>query len=275
MHGSFTAPGAGRLLHQQPDAGHARVLLIRCRPGNSDGAILSWGESLTIGQRDSSLVVDIGSESVYLPLGENSDQTIIFRLAISENDADLRIESGVSAKTALSFWPADQANDLVFGDGSFERAGWNGRISFIAIYDTAESRVDQLPAFAKPTRNSINEKNDLRLRGRLLKKSVVATPESIQPYFQSVTVYEYEVMDVTAGRYFPDRIRVAHWTMLDSALLPIALAEPGAEFDLICRPFTECRNVATIHLSDTLEVSDLQLFFDTGHAAITAGNGQN
>ena len=78
-------------------------------------------------------------------------------------------------------------------------------------------------------------------------------------------VFEYEVEKVLAGTFRPERIRVAHRSILDGQPLPTNDPEPGALCRLVLEPYAENPQLQSLYLSDTLEEApDRGLFYHHG-----------
>lgn len=268
LHGSFIAPKAGALL-RQPDEGEAIHILISGVSGTRTGRIIGIGQDFQVLRNKQSLELRINGESLTCANDNVTDEPFDIRIVLGHTQVSFVIVGKPLFRKLLNKWPAINRQNLVFGSGTISVPGWDGRIESFSIYKSNVENVQTTPGFAQPYLNTYTSGNVLTVRCELLKKSTVATPESIHPYFQSVTVYEYKVLDVIGGRYIPEKIRIAHWTMLDGRLLPIVSLSPGEVIELTCRPFGACPNVSTVHLSDTLgNLEQKELYFDTSDAAL-------
>ncbi len=171
--------------------------------------------------------------------------------------------------------PHDLASgDLVFGSGTVEKVGWAGLLEGFAFHQESLSAGD-IAKGHEAYRNRIESRPNpevVRLRAKLITKSEVSSPEDIAPYRESLAVFEYEVLEVHKGLYFPKKIRVVHWVILDGASVPFGRIGIGEEVELSLTKFEESRQLSTVNLSDTLDFDfDLDLFFDAGDAALIWG----
>ena len=64
------------------------------------------------------------------------------------------------------------------------------------------------------------------------------------------------------GSYAGERIRVAHWVILDGERLPAAERAVGESFELRLEPFAANPQLEPVYLSDTLGAG--ALYFATG-----------
>ncbi len=88
--------------------------------------------------------------------------------------------------------------------------------------------------------------------------------KEIQPYREALVIYEYAVTKLLSGKPpIPQRIRVAHWALLDGAGTGVEKRTDQASAHLVLDPFDANRQLQSTHQSDTLpEDFDMPLFYD-------------
>jgi len=100
------------------------------------------------------------------------------------------------------------------------------------------------------------------VRARLLAVTKTPAPEAIAPYSDALVVCEYEVDKVLTGTYSRDKLRVAHWGMLDLKKTAIARAGIGDALRLVVSPFQDHPDLAGQFVTDALtEDYDLELYY--------------
>jgi hypothetical protein len=155
---------------------------------------------------------------------------------------------------------------LVFGVGTTPGSDWAGDIEGVAIYarfvDEAEARLN-FRRYSAKTR-ARKQVPRLELQGKLLERSPVPEAKHIPPYTRALAVYEYEVEEVFAGEYAGKTVRVAHWGLLDSKVIPISERPTGESYRLVLELLEEDNpQLEGEWLSDTLTFDpDAVLYFD-------------
>lgn len=144
---------------------------------------------------------------------------------------------------------------------------WRGKIEGFALYSRA---IDA----AEATRNYAAYETKLEARkpipqteveARLVARSPVPQPAAIAPYHNALVVYEYEVTKVLKGSYNRDKIRVAHWGLLDKQPTSIGEAKIGSEYHLLLEDFKDHPELEPEFLDDTLPQDfELPLYVDAG-----------
>lgn len=164
--------------------------------------------------------------------------------------------------------------ELTLGGGSAADAGWRGTLQGISLY-ARPAQAGEAQANAAAFKAWLGQQQrppEIRVRARLGSKSHVPSAAEVAPYRESMAVFEYEVLDVLAGEYPSDRVRVAHWILLDAFALPYGAVEPGVEVTLTLCPFDSLRHLRTVNLSDTLDFNfDLDLMADAGGLSTSYG----
>jgi hypothetical protein len=167
-----------------------------------------------------------------------------------------------SVKGDLSRW---RASELVFGDAYQGDANWPGKLEGIAIYDRAleATEIQEQSVACHQLLAARQEPPRIRIVGKLKARTETPSPEKIAPYYQALGVYEYTVESVKEGKYDNPVIRVAHWVIMDKQKLPIVNRPIGASVELTLEPYAANPQLETdFWVVDTLEISDLPLFYD-------------
>lgn len=150
-----------------------------------------------------------------------------------------------------------QSRPLWFGGEPRSEATWSGILEGVAFYarfpDPEEVRENAQRYLERIRRRP--PVPSLRLRGRLLARSRIPTREEITPYREGLAIFEYQVETVLEGAYSGDRIRVAHWVILDDELTPAARRREGESSELCLEPYAANPQLEPFTLSDTLETS--------------------
>ena len=166
-----------------------------------------------------------------------------------------------TVKGDLGNW---EAAHLVFGDNWTASRNWPGTLEGVALFSRAlsatEAAQDAETYTKKATRRVLPV---LRVKGKLLAKSPVPSLQKIAPYYQSLVTYTYEVEKVIEGKYEEKNIRVAHWGLMEKKVLPeIADRKIDQSYEFELQPMNSNRQLESQWLEDTLETSDLPLFYD-------------
>ena len=93
----------------------------------------------------------------------------------------------------------------------------------------------------------------VRVRARLAAESPLPTPEQIVPYREALVLREYEVPPKKQDRLGGERVRVAHWAVLDGQSQPLPGPQPGKRTLLLLEPWERYPWLEGTYLSDTLE----------------------
>ncbi|TNF70486.1 MAG: hypothetical protein EP299_13990 [Acidobacteria bacterium] len=153
---------------------------------------------------------------------------------------------------------------LVFGADGKGGGDWAGVLEGVAIYDRVlgpeEIGEDHLRYRAKLERRVPIPRRVVE--ARLQTRSKIPTLAEISPYREALVVFEYDVEATPEGEPLPDRIRVAHWAILDGKTLPITRIAEGQVLRLDLEPFEANPQLESLYLADTLtDVGDLPLFY--------------
>ena len=149
-------------------------------------------------------------------------------------------------------------------DGSHDFAGI---VEGVALYHRffepdeasrkAHAYLDLVAARAKVAR--------VHVKGHFAAASALPTPEQIAPYREALVVYEYAVPAKKRAKLGGDRVRVAHWAILDGEVQPLPHPTAGARVPLVLEPFDEHPRLESTYVSDTLDPApDVPLFLDVG-----------
>ncbi len=285
--GSFEAPQkvAGRLFAAAKATNELAVEATLTPAGFDEpelARIISFAKdgrrwSFTLGQEGSDLVFRIRTG----PVGSaaNRLRVRLFKLA-----------AGVPVHVVIGYSPgrlvvyrdgeqvlaSDQIQDgffhwengsLVFGAGIGGGSDWRGTLEGVGLYNRVPS--------PEAVRESYSRYRELReerpavpklvISGRLAAKSKIPTESEIAPYRQALAVYEYDVEAVHEGGASGDRLRVAHWVMLDGERQPIAGAAVGSSARLELEPFDANPQLESLYVSSTLEARPgSRLYYDAG-----------
>jgi len=160
--------------------------------------------------------------------------------------------------------------ELVFGGGPREKADappehfWRGKLESIAWHSRALT-AKEVQADSESRLKRIAEREQLpalRVRATLHQRSENPDIRQIAPYVRALAVYEYIVEEVLQGEHHQPLIRVAHWTIMEKQTLPIADRPVGGSCELTLEPFEAQPQLTAEWLSDTLDISELQLYYD-------------
>jgi hypothetical protein len=145
---------------------------------------------------------------------------------------------------------------LLFGDDWPAKQPWPGALEGIAVFKRALG-ADEVKQDAQVYLKKVQARPAvpiIQVRGKLLAKSPVPEYKQIQPYYQALAVYEYEVEKVLAGTCNEKKIRVAHWVMMEKKPLPAMADRPvGESYDLVLEPFAANLQLESQWLSNTLD----------------------
>jgi hypothetical protein len=167
---------------------------------------------------------------------------------------------------------------LAFGAEPGGVGDWSGTLEGVAIYsrllDPREVRENFLRYRDIYTGRSRGERAEetgaagrLIVRATLEETSAIPTLRQITPYRRALAVYAWRIEEVLRGRGAAagDRLRVAHWVLLDGERTPAAGLRPGAVKRLELEPFSANPQLDAHYLSETLrEAPDSALWFSAG-----------
>lgn len=250
-----------------------------------------WLTAAAAEDKTRGVILQLGSpQAPLLTLRQEGAELVLARAAAGGQDQGLcRVEAGQAGQLLLSFnsknllvyrngrliktvagaalpgkWTDGGVSIGAAGDGA---SGWSGRVAGLALgvrgvsADEALRNYEAGPGAASaPSAGAVRP---LRLRGKLLRRSDAPTFEQINPYPRAVAVYEYAVESVTAGAYNRPKILVAHWTLLDRQVLPIAELPAGLSYELEVEPYAAQAQLTGQFRSETLDADpELDLYFD-------------
>lgn len=143
---------------------------------------------------------------------------------------------------------------------------WRGTIEGIALYNralTPEEVLANYKAFRiiRETRKPVER---VELDGKLVAASRTPLLKEIQPYNSALVINEYEVVKLVSGTYVPNRIRIAHWVILDGQTQRIAQMPLGTVARIVAEPMPSQPQLEGQYVADTLDVNlDLPLYYAT------------
>jgi hypothetical protein len=131
-----------------------------------------------------------------------------------------------------------------------------GRVEGIALY-TRFFEPQEAAAHAHAYLHLVAQREPVprvRMKARLLAASVVPTPAQIVPYREALVVNEYEVPEKRRGKVGADRVRVAHWAVLDGLAQPVPGTSSGGPVSLELEPWERHPRLESTYLSNILDV---------------------
>ena len=168
---------------------------------------------------------------------------------------------------------AVQGDLTVWGDGARIAlgAGPDGARSFAGTLEGAALyqryfEPEEAAAHANAYRHVLAAREAvprLRAKARLKAASARPTPEEITPYREALVINEYALGEKKRKKLGIDRLRVAHWAVLDGATrqVPKRVGAPGVTLTL--EPWDRHPRLDAVYLSDTLPVDpDVPLYLD-------------
>jgi alginate O-acetyltransferase complex protein AlgJ len=259
--------------------GLARIVTFSGGPG---------ARNLTLGQEGRHLVMRIRTG----PTGQNADRpqvrlfpieagkavhvvvTYVPGVLIAYRNGERILESR-DIQGGLNRW---RRFPLAFGAEPGGVGDWSGTLEGVAIYsrllDPREVRENFLRYRDIYTGRSRGERAEetgaagrLIVRATLEETSAIPTLRQITPYRRALAVYAWRIEEVLRGRGAAagDRLRVAHWVLLDGERTPAAGLRPGAVKRLELEPFSANPQLDAHYLSETLrEAPDSALWFSAG-----------
>ncbi len=157
----------------------------------------------------------------------------------------------LNIKGNLSGWTNQP---LIFGnDNSFEHSDY-GKLEGISIYAREITAGDVQQKYAAYLKKMQQRKKipQLIVQAKLVQCSDIQTPQQILPYTQALAMYEYEVEKVISGTYTVQKIRAAHWVVLDKKILAAASRPINKSYRLTLEPFEDNPQLEASLMNDTL-----------------------
>jgi hypothetical protein len=163
----------------------------------------------------------------------------------------------------LSEW-RDGAS-LAFGADPGGARDFSGRIEGVTLY-TRFFEAEEAAHHANAYLATIAERAavpHLALNARLAATSDLPTPEQIVPYREALVLYEYEVPKKRRKQVGSERVRVAHWAVLDGQPQRLPDAPSRKRVRLKLEPWESHPRLESAYLSDTLEPDpEIPLYVD-------------
>jgi hypothetical protein len=153
----------------------------------------------------------------------------------------------------VSVWRDGAALSFGADPGGGRRFG--GSIEGIALYARALDATEAV-AHANAYRHVLAMRAPVprvRVRARLAAESPPPTPEQIVPYREALVVREYEVPPRKRDRLGGDRVRVAHWAVLDGRSQPLPQPAQRGRVPLVLEPWEAYPRLESTYVSDTLD----------------------
>ena len=102
----------------------------------------------------------------------------------------------------------------------------------------------------------------LVVEATLLARSEAPSLQEITPYREALAVSEYRIERVVEGVYSGERVRVAHWSILDGRIRGTnRRSKIGDSRRLTLEPFADNRQLESLYVADTLESANTPLFY--------------
>ena len=137
------------------------------------------------------------------------------------------------------FAPVWHPRGLYFGkDAWLDDHAWHGELEGIAIYDRFMD-LEEARENARRFANRMSRRPAVETHvvdATLVQRSKPPSVSGIAPYREALVVHEYQPVNTTA---IEDRIRVAHWSILDATQLSTARARVGDRRTLKLQDFSE------------------------------------
>lgn len=156
---------------------------------------------------------------------------------------------------------------LVFGGAPTGACQWAGALEGIAVYARAIGAEEAARKYAACSRRLAGRQPlpRLALEARLIEASRLPTPESISPYRRALAVNRYRVEKLIEGRYAEAEIMVAHWVIMDGAVLSSARRERDTVQRLTVEPFDGHPELEGERLIMDSDEFHLPLYYDIGN----------
>ncbi len=163
----------------------------------------------------------------------------------------------------LSEW-RDGAS-LAFGADPGGARDFVGRIEGVTLY-TRFFEAEEAARHAHAYLGMVEERAAvpfLALHARLAATSILPTPEQIVPYREALALYEYEVPKKRRKQVGSERVRVAHWAILDGVSQPLPDASNRKGVRLKLEPWESHPRLESTYLSQVAAVDpEIPLYVD-------------
>ena len=177
-------------------------------------------------------------------------------------DGEKRVELG--AETIRGDFFHWRTLPLSFGGGEESL-----RLEGVAIYDRVLDEEEVANSFERYRAEKVARPavRRVKLEARLVERTPAPRLEEISPYREALAVFTYEVVRVVAGELapggpVPDRVRVAHWSILDGDRLGINDRSLGQTYQLELEPFEANPQLASLYLGQAEAIdASLPLLF--------------
>ncbi len=289
-HDFAMALGAGSFVAEQSDAD--RILkactttnacgvevVIRPEASTGDGLreIVSFsngkphGANFVLGQRGARLIfrprlsgggpgalpdVDLGT----IPVGETAHVVVSYetgRLIAFVNGVEVADEAPPGG---FFHWPR---RSLILGNVPSGGTAWIGALEGLAIYDRFIERAEAIENHLR-YRETLAQRPEvprLVVEATLLTSSPAPSLQEISPYREALAVSEYRIDRVIEGQIPGERIRVAHWVILDGATLEADTFGVGSQRTLTLEPYADNPQLESTFVADSLPPGSAPLFY--------------
>ncbi len=151
-------------------------------------------------------------------------------------ETGILFRDGVRVTEAATVTPPESGAGLVFGDGI-----WEGTVQGIGIYNRALPAEEIERNAATWTARVSERKPTVRvvLKGKLVEVTPLKTKTEIGAYNRALSVYTYEVEEVTEGAYASEKALVSHWYYMDDTFLTSMPREIGRSYELTIEPASD------------------------------------
>lgn len=154
---------------------------------------------------------------------------------------------------------------MSIGDAVASGQPWQGAIEGIALFSRAltanEIATDATTYAQRAAKRTVPE--SVRVKAKLINKSVTPDPRRILPYVQAMVMFEYEVEQVVEGKCDAKVIRVQTWTIMEGQKLPVAERPVGQSYDLVLGRVEDYHWLDVQWLDSTLDDNpDLPVYYD-------------
>ncbi len=159
-----------------------------------------------------------------------------------------------------------ERHHFLMGDEYQGDRTWEGTLEGVAIYsrfmdkEEAHANARHYLGFVS-ARKSVPQ---VQVEAKLLATSQFPTLAQIEPYREALVIYEYQVVNSVENKLVgnDDRIRVAHWALLNGGQMPARQHEVGQRYQLMLEPFAANTQIEGMYQSDTLpDDFDVELFY--------------
>jgi hypothetical protein len=192
-----------------------------------------------------------------------------FHLAVTyENGVLVSYRNGAEAarsKEVTGDFSAWTAQHLVFGSDLAEGRNWPGCLEGVALFSRALTATE-IQAEHKWFCTKVAPRKPpriLEIKGKLTARSTTPKKADLGPYNRALVTYEYDVENVTSGKYDEKKIRVMHWGIVSRQPNSSVIERPlGKSCLLRLEALADNPQLQSEMLCDDLPIVDLPLYYD-------------